>query len=55
MNKKLILSNLSDDLITSLEASDPRLIKFIQNWFIEYPDRNTPYVFSTPDPPLEGL
>ena len=48
------MSNLSDDLITSLEASDPRLIKFIQNWFIEYPDPGAPYFFSNDEPDLEG-
>ena len=43
------------DLISSLEQDDPRLIRIIQNWFLEpIPDPGVPYKFSVDPPVIEG-
>ena len=43
------------DLISSLEQDDPRLIRIIQNWFLErVPDPGVPYKFSVDPPVIEG-
>jgi len=42
-------------LISGLQEDDPRLIKIIQNWFLEPPpDPETPYKFAVPQPETNG-
>ena len=53
MSNKVI--NGDEDFISGLEQDDPRLIKIIQNWFLEpLPDPVTPYKFNVPNPETKG-
>ena len=44
----------NDDVITTLNWDDPKLIQLIQNWFIEFPDSRSSYFFTNDEPDLEG-
>jgi hypothetical protein len=50
-----MIVNEDEDLISMLNQDDPRLIKVIQNWFLEpLPNPETPYKFSVPNPETKG-
>ena len=43
------------DLIQGLKEDDPRLIRIIQNWFLEpAPHPDVPYKFVSPNPEVKG-
>jgi hypothetical protein len=43
------------DLIGELQQDDPRLIRLIQNWFLEpKPESSVPYKFSVAVPEIKG-
>ena len=45
----------NDDIISELQQDDPRLIKLIQNWFLEPKPKSTvPYKFQVQNPETKG-